>query len=120
MAGMASPPFDRAALARFLAEASGAGTVEVGEPSLLPGGAIQENWGFDAEFAGGRLDGMQRLVLRTDAPTGIASSLGRSVPFGRTELQGCKFCTVLPQGFPQPGAAPLRSRRRNGASGERE
>src|SRR5579863_5947132 len=48
---------------------------------LLSGGAIQENWGVDAAFAGGPLDGAQRLVLRTDAATGIASSLGRAEEF---------------------------------------
>src|SRR5207247_9056807 len=48
---------------------------------LLPGGAIQQNLGFDAEFAGGRLAGAQRLVLRTDAATGIPSSLGRIEEF---------------------------------------
>ena len=42
-------------LARFLAEASGARNVELTEPALLSGGAIQENWGFDAEFVGGPL-----------------------------------------------------------------
>src|SRR5439155_10518298 len=104
MAGMASPPFDRAALGRFLAEASGAGKVEVGELSLLPGGAIRENWGFDAEFAGGRLDGTQRLVLRTDAATGIASSLGRVEEFA--VLQAVFAAGV---GVPEPlfaGAEP--------------
>jgi len=74
-------PADRAALARFLAAASGASRVEITELELLPGGAIQENWGLDAEFAGGRLAGTQRLVLRCDAPTGISSSLGRIEEF---------------------------------------
>ncbi|HTT81223.1 MAG TPA: phosphotransferase family protein, partial [Stellaceae bacterium] len=75
------PPFDRGALARFLADAGGADRVEIGEPALLPGGAINENWGFPAQFAGGPLDGAHDLVLRTDAPTGIASSLGRIEEF---------------------------------------
>jgi aminoglycoside phosphotransferase (APT) family kinase protein len=80
MAATASPPSE-AALARFLAEASGADRVEMAGLELLAGGAIQENWGFDAEFAGGRLAGRQRLVLRTDAATGIPSSLGRVEEF---------------------------------------
>jgi aminoglycoside phosphotransferase (APT) family kinase protein len=71
----------RSALARFLAAASGANSVNITGLELLPGGAIQENWGLDAEFAGGRLAGKQRLVLRTDAPTGIPSSLGRIEEF---------------------------------------
>src|SRR5579864_9502266 len=75
------PPFDLTALAHFLAHASGASSVEISRPELLAGGAIQENWGVDAQFAGGRLGGRQRLVLRTDAATGIASSLGRIEEF---------------------------------------
>jgi aminoglycoside phosphotransferase (APT) family kinase protein len=65
------------ALAEFLKTASGAEAVEVTRLGLLLGGAIQENWGVDASFEGGRLSGMQRLVLRTDAATGVPSSLGR-------------------------------------------
>jgi aminoglycoside phosphotransferase (APT) family kinase protein len=75
------PPFERTALARFLVAASGASGVEIAGLVLLSGGAIQENWGLDVEFAGGRLAGKQRLVLRTDAATGIASSLGRIEEF---------------------------------------
>jgi aminoglycoside phosphotransferase (APT) family kinase protein len=77
MAATALPPFDLPRLGRFLAEASGARGVEITACELLPGGAIQENWGIDAEFAGGGLAGPQRLVLRTDAATGIPSSLPR-------------------------------------------
>ena len=74
---MPSPVFDPDRLTRFLAEAGGADRVEIGEPELLAGGAIMENWGFTAQFAGGPLAGTQNLVLRTDGATGIASSLGR-------------------------------------------
>jgi len=81
MAATALPPFDRVQLARFLAEASGAKNVGVTEPRLLPGGAIQENWGFTARFIGGQLPDEQRLVLRTDASTGITSSLTRIEEF---------------------------------------
>src|SRR5437763_5447798 len=70
-------PFDLAQLARFLAEASGAEKVEIIACDLLAGGAIQQNWGLDAEFSGGDLAGAQRLVLRTDAATGVPSSLSR-------------------------------------------
>jgi aminoglycoside phosphotransferase (APT) family kinase protein len=69
------------ALAQFLAEASDAEQVEIARIALLPGGAIQENWGIDANFEGGRLAGQQRLVLRTDALTGVPSSLGRLEEF---------------------------------------
>src|SRR4051794_21931883 len=75
MAGTASPP-SKAALARFLSEQSGAERVELGRFELLAGGAIRHNWVFEAELSGGRLAGRQALVLRSQAPTGIASSLG--------------------------------------------
>src|SRR5947208_12869482 len=81
MAATALPPFDEISLARFLVEASGAKNVGVTEPHLLPGGAIQENWGFTARFIGGQNPGEQQLVLRTDAATGIPSSLGRIEEF---------------------------------------
>ena len=81
MAAMPLPPFDLGALARFLAAASGAERVATGAMELLSGGAIQENWGFTALFTGGRLAGAQSLVLRTNAATGIAASLGRIEEF---------------------------------------
>jgi aminoglycoside phosphotransferase (APT) family kinase protein len=71
----------RAALARFLAAASGADAVEVTDLTPLRGGAIQENWAVDAGFSGGALAGEQQLVLRTAAPTGVAASLGRLEEF---------------------------------------
>jgi aminoglycoside phosphotransferase (APT) family kinase protein len=75
MAATALPPSDR--LARFLAAETGASQVEIAGLALLDGGAIQQNWGLDACFAGGRLAGTQRLVLRCDAATGVPSSLSR-------------------------------------------
>ena len=81
MAATPLPPFDEVLLARFLCQVSGAGNVGLTEPKLLAGGAIRENWGFEAEFAGGPFTGRQRLVLRTDAATGIGSSLGRIEEF---------------------------------------
>jgi aminoglycoside phosphotransferase (APT) family kinase protein len=71
----------RERLAAFLAQASGAGAADITRFSRLDGGAIQENWGIDATFDGGGLDGPQRLVLRTDGTTGIPSSLGRAAEF---------------------------------------
>ena len=71
----------RAALSRFLATASAARTVEITGLSPLRGGALQENWGLDARFCGGALDGEQRLVLRTSAATGVAASLTRHQEF---------------------------------------
>src|SRR5580700_2659972 len=71
----------QAALQRFLADASGAERVSIAGMSLLEGGAIQQNWGVDAEFSGGMLDGSQRLVVRTDSPTGVPASLSRIEEF---------------------------------------
>ncbi|HEX2151536.1 MAG TPA: phosphotransferase family protein, partial [Stellaceae bacterium] len=82
------PRFDPVLLARFLSRASGARHVEVSEPELLPGGAIQENWGFEAEFTGGACAGRHPLVVRTDAASGIASSLDRLEEF---EVQRAAF-----------------------------
>ncbi len=61
--------------------ASGADAVEITGLAPLRGGAIQENWAVDARFSGGSLTGEQRLVLRTAAPTAVASSLGRLEEF---------------------------------------
>jgi aminoglycoside phosphotransferase (APT) family kinase protein len=73
--------FDLGPLAHFLTQASGARDVRISEPELLTGGAIQQNWGFTAEFSGGAFAGEHSLVLRTDAATGVASSLGRIEEF---------------------------------------
>jgi aminoglycoside phosphotransferase (APT) family kinase protein len=89
MADTASPRSDRAAgadhrrtaLGRFLAAASGARACEIAELGALAGGAIQENWGLDAHFSGGVLDGGQHLVLRAAGDTGVPSSLGRLQEF---------------------------------------
>jgi aminoglycoside phosphotransferase (APT) family kinase protein len=81
MAATALPRFDPARLARFLAGASGARNVRISEPELLAGGAIQQNWGFACEFIGEAFEGEHALVLRTDAPTRVASSLGRIEEF---------------------------------------
>jgi aminoglycoside phosphotransferase (APT) family kinase protein len=71
----------REALERFLATAAGAERVSITAMTLLEGGAIQQNWGVDANFSGGILDGPQRLVVRTDSPTGVPASLSRIAEF---------------------------------------
>jgi len=83
MAGTASPQSEprRAALARYLKAASPARAVEITALTPLRGGALQENWGLDARFSGGALDGEQRLVLRTSAATGVPASLTRQQEF---------------------------------------
>jgi aminoglycoside phosphotransferase (APT) family kinase protein len=81
MAGTASPRSDPARLAQFLAAAGGAKAVDISRLWPLRGGSVQQNWGFDARFSGGVLDGDQRLVLRTGAATGLAESLARVEEF---------------------------------------
>ncbi|MBX6322180.1 MAG: phosphotransferase, partial [Rhodospirillaceae bacterium] len=68
-------------LARLLAARTGARAVRVLDLAPLGGGAIQENWRLDADFEGGRLDGCQALVLRTDAPSAVPFSLSRAQEF---------------------------------------
>jgi aminoglycoside phosphotransferase (APT) family kinase protein len=68
-------------LAQFLAAAGAARKCEVTALSPLAGGSIQENWGVDARFTGGTLDGDQRLVLRAAGATGVPSSLDRLQEF---------------------------------------
>ena len=100
MAGTGSPRSEagaRAALARFLATASGADAVEVTSFAPLRGGAIQENWAVDARFSGGTVAGEQRLVLRTAAPTGVVASLGRLEEFAVLKAAFAAGVTV-----PQP------------------
>src|SRR5260370_30754124 len=108
MAATALPRSDPTRLARFLAEASGADRVEITALELLPGGAIQENWGLDAVFAGGRLAGAQRLVLRTDAATRIPSSLRPIQEFAL--LQAAFPAGVTVPAPPLPSARPSRLR----------
>jgi aminoglycoside phosphotransferase (APT) family kinase protein len=73
----APPP----ALAGWLIGTLGAGQVQVLNWRKLSGGAIQENWAFDAKVRGGAYAGEIACVLRTDAPTGVAVSHGRPEEF---------------------------------------
>jgi aminoglycoside phosphotransferase (APT) family kinase protein len=88
MAGTRSPrsdvlyaPAARDRLARFLASATAASAVEIEELTLLPQGAVQENWLLVANCRGGRLAGRQRLVLRTNAATSLGVGLDRAAEF---------------------------------------
>lgn len=68
-------------LERYLAQRGGSSRVQVTLAELLSGGAIQENWRIDAVFQDGPHEGPQSLVLRTDAPSGVAVSHGRAQEF---------------------------------------
>lgn len=71
----------RAALEAFVARETGARSARILHEQRLMGGAIQDNWALVIEFEGGRLDGRQELVLRTDAPSGVAASWDREREF---------------------------------------
>jgi aminoglycoside phosphotransferase (APT) family kinase protein len=69
------------ALARWLAHATRAQDVRIVRYERLPGGAIQDNFLLDVDIAGGPWHGKHALVLRSDAPTGVAASLSRAQEF---------------------------------------
>ena len=71
----------RPALEAFLAASAGARAAAVEQAAPLTGGAIQENWLIEVRFDGGPLAGRQVLVLRTDAPTAVATSRTRAQEF---------------------------------------
>ncbi len=68
-------------LEAFVALATKAKAVRATGLMLLSGGAIQENWAIDLEITGGPNAGMIEAVVRTDAPSTIACSLGRTEEF---------------------------------------
>lgn len=72
---------NRAALQDWLTSVSGANSVEITATKPLTGGAIQENWQLDFDIIGGPNAGTVSYVLRSDAPSSVASSLSRSHEF---------------------------------------
>lgn len=68
-------------IARWLRAETHASDVRVTTFERLPGGAIQDNWTLDVEIDGGPWQGTHGLVLRTDAPSGVAVSLTRAQEF---------------------------------------
>ena len=78
------PHFDTpmaSAVARWLRDEMHATDVRVTDFVRLPGGAIQDNWMLDLEVDGGPWAGRQGFVLRTDAPSSVATSLTRAQEF---------------------------------------
>ena len=75
----------REALEAFLAQAAGARAARLQAAEPLTGGAIQENWLLRVAFEDGPEDGpgndSAELVLRTDAPSGVAASRSRMEEF---------------------------------------
>lgn len=66
------------ALEAWLAAQLGAGSVAITRAEKLSGGAIQENWALDLTIEGGPEAGAHAVVLRTDAPSGVAVSHSRA------------------------------------------
>ena len=87
----------RYAIECFIAQAAAAQRVTIGEATLLSGGAIQQNWRLCARVEGGRHAGDARWVLRTDAPSSVAASLGRAQEFALLRAAAHAGATV-----PQP------------------
>lgn len=73
-------------IAAFIAAASGATRVDILRSQPLTGGAIQENWGLDVAVADGPFAGTYDLVLRTDAPSGVAVSRSRAEEFALLKI----------------------------------
>ena len=82
------------ALERFLLRESGAASLELLASGKLTGGAIQENWQLRLRFAGGPFDGEADLVLRRDAPTGVAVSRSRAEEFKLLKVAAAAGVTV--------------------------
>lgn len=73
-------------LADWLREPLGARAVRIGHCARLGGGAIQENVALDIEVLGGPRAGRHALVLRTDAPSGLAVSRTRAQEYRILEV----------------------------------
>jgi aminoglycoside phosphotransferase (APT) family kinase protein len=84
----------KARLEAFLASAAGASAARLESASPLAGGAIQENWLLEVSFDGGREAGRRDLVLRTDAPSGVAVSLSRAQEFRLLKVAEAAGVTV--------------------------
>ena len=76
--GSAATPDPTPGLARWLIGALGGNAAQVTRFEKLGGGAIQENWALDVVLSGGPRAGRHALVLRTDAPSLVASSHTRA------------------------------------------
>lgn len=68
-------------LEAFFTRAAEAESVSLARTKPLTGGAIQENWLIVLDITGGPYKGQRKWVLRTDAPSGIATSLTRAQEF---------------------------------------
>jgi len=65
----------------WLLSQTGADSVQIEPPTLLPGGAVQQNWALDAVFDGGAVPGRQQLVLRANFQTPLPASRPKADEF---------------------------------------
>lgn len=84
----------RESLECYLAAKTGAKQVTIKKMARLSGGAIQENWGMDVVIEGGDYMGEQAWVLRTDAASAVAVSLGRPQEFAVLSVAHAAGVTV--------------------------
>jgi len=75
-----------AAIGAWLRQQTSANDVRVTRYERLRGGAIQDNWRLDVTIDGGRSSGEHAFVLRTDAPSRVAASLGRVQEYAVLEV----------------------------------
>lgn len=87
-------PGSDAAIARYLINALGARSVSVLRMDKLGGGAIQENYALELNVSGGPHAGSQSLVLRTDAPSGVAVSHSRAEEYALLKAAHAAGVTV--------------------------
>jgi len=86
---------ERAARLRaWLGERLGCRAVRIVRLAPLAGGAIQDNHALDLEVEGGAWHGALALVLRSDAPATLATSLGRAEEFAVLETARAAGVTV--------------------------
>ena len=81
-------------LAAFIRDAAGADKVAFLRMEQLGGGAIQENYALDLAVTGGPHFGRRELVLRTDAPSGVAVSHSRAQEFALVQAAFAAGVTV--------------------------
>ena len=94
-------------LEAWLAGVAGATAARIAAMQPLVGGAIQENWLLDVDFADGDWRGRQELVLRTDARSAVATSLPRAQEFAVQRAAWQAGVTVAEPLWLCAGRAPL-------------
>lgn len=102
-----TPETAREALAGYLARETGARALTISSVRQLSGGAIQENWILEVAAEGGCLAGHPKVVLRTDAPSGVSVSHGRAEEFALLKVARAAGVTVPEPLFLSRDGGPL-------------